>query len=127
MTAITKKKKADVWMPLYVSDYLSGTMHLNIEQHGAYMLLLMASWKCGARLPSDPAQLQAITRMTPQKWKSNEPILRAFFHVIPGFWVHDRVKMEIDKAVKNTEARAASGKKGASVRWQPDSKSMANA
>lgn len=126
MMAISKKK-SDVWMPLYVSDYLADTMHLNTEQHGAYCLLLMAAWKSGGRLPNDAEQLQAITRMSQQKWRASERILSSFFIVHNDFWIHKRVIKELEKALKNTEEKAKSGKKGAAARWQKDGEAMANA
>lgn len=120
------KKKADVWMPLYVGDYLADTMHLTTEQHGAYLLLLMVAWKCEGRLPSDPEQLQAISRLTPAKWRASEPVLRAFFTVTPAYWENNRLREELAKAVRNTNAKAVSGAKGAATRWQTDGKRMAN-
>lgn len=120
-----KKKKSDIWMPFYVADYLANTMHLNTEQHGAYVLLLLASWKSDSKLPNSQDQLQAITRLTPAKWKANESILRAFFHITPEYWIHERVARELENAKKNTEARAISGAKGAKSRWQTNSKIMA--
>ena len=126
-----KKKKADVWMPLYVSDYLSDTMHLTTEQHGAFLLLLMAAWKSDARLPNDPEQLQAICRMTPAKWKASEPILKSFFFVTSDYWINNRLREELDRARKITADRAASGKKRGACKvgngWQTHDKLMANA
>lgn len=124
---MAKQKKADVWMPLYISDYMADTMHLNTEQHGAYLLLIMAAWKSGGTLPNSPDQLQAITRLSPAKWKTCEPILKPYFMVTEESWSHKRVIDELERAKKNSEARSKSGKKGASSRWRIDDKWMANA
>lgn len=124
--ATAKKKKADIWMPLYVSDYLADTMHLSAEQHGAYLLLLMVAWKSDGRLPNDPDQLQAISRLTPVKWKASETVLRSFFAVTTDYWINNRLREELEKAVRNTEAKAVSGTKGAAARWRTDSERMPN-
>jgi uncharacterized protein YdaU (DUF1376 family) len=115
---MSSKKKHDIWMPLYISDYLSDTMHLNTEQHGAYLLLIMSAWKSDGRLPNDALQLQSISRLTPQKWKAFEEILSSFFFVTQEFWIHNRVRNELLKAKKNTEERAEAGAKGAAARWR---------
>lgn len=115
---MAKQKKADVWMPLWIGDYLAGTMTLTTEQHGAYLLLIMAAWKEGGRLPNLNEQLQAITRLPPSKWKSYEPTLSGFFDVTPNFWTHRRVLEELDNAKKKSEARTKSGANGAAKRWK---------
>lgn len=33
------------WFPFYVADYQMDTLDLTLEQHGAYMLLLILSWR----------------------------------------------------------------------------------
>lgn len=122
-----KVVKPDIWMPLYVSDYLGDTMHLSTEQHGAYLLLLMAAWRNGGAVTNDKSVLQTITRLDAKKWQSTSQIVSKFFYVTGEEWIHNRVRRELTKAKANSEKRAESGKKGAAKRWQNDSKSMANA
>ncbi len=118
MNMATKKTpRHDTWMPLYVSDYLSDTMHLNAEQHGAYLLLLMAAWKADGKLPHDSGTLQQITRMTAPQWSRAEPILMRFFFITEDFWIHNRVRTELVKAKEMVDKKSAAGKKAAAVKW----------
>jgi uncharacterized protein YdaU (DUF1376 family) len=115
--ATKKPPKFDTWMPLYISDYLVDTMSLSTEQHGAYLLLLMAAWKADAKLPNDPAQLSQIARLTLQQWSRHDPVLRAFFFITPEYWIHNRVRIELDTAKANVEKKSAAGKAGAARKW----------
>lgn len=113
-------------MPLYVGDYLSDTMTLTTEQHGAYLLLLMAAWKEGGRLDGDDESLAAITRLPIGRWKAmRAKIIRYFDVTEDGFLVQSRVTSELGRAKGNLAARQEAGRKGAEKRWQKDGKRMA--
>lgn len=89
--------KTDIWMPLYVADYLSSTTRLTTEQHGAYLLLIIDYWKNG-RLPDDDSILSNITRLTSDAWARHRGVLQGFFEVSNGEWVHSRIEKEIEKS-----------------------------
>jgi uncharacterized protein YdaU (DUF1376 family) len=104
--------KADTWMPLYIADYLRKTMHLTRDQHGGYMLLLMACWDRGGRLPNDPGQLAGIARATPAEWRKLSPVLLPFFEIDGADLIQGRVIEEHEKASRLSEARRAAGSQG---------------
>ena len=108
--------KVDIWMPLYVADYLSATSRLTTEQHGAYLLLLMDYWKNGPP-PDDDGVLAQITRLSPAAWSNARTMLQAFFQVQSGQWSHHRVDEELAKANHNKEVNSKRGKAGAAARY----------
>ena len=107
--------KADTWMPLYVGDYLADTGHLTAAEHGAYLLLLMHSWRTGG-LPADPARLAAIARMTATEWRRSADTITAFFTSEDGTLVSARLEAERERAINNKEQRSAAGRASARAR-----------
>lgn len=102
------KDKTDIWMPVYIGDYLSDTMHLTVEQHGAYFLLLMAYWKNrGALLES---RLKTIVNINEDSWT----VLEEFFDTTscPGKWKHNRIEKELELSARIKEVRSEAGKTG---------------
>lgn len=112
--------RADTWMPFYVADYLKDTMHLTRDQHGGYMLLLMACWNGGGRLPDDNAQLAALAKATPAEWRKMAPILRRFFTVEGDQLVQGRVVQEHEKAQRLSDIRRENGGKGGRPKKQTE-------
>jgi uncharacterized protein YdaU (DUF1376 family) len=105
-------EKADTWMPLYVGDYLAVTPHLTTEQHGAYLLLLMACWKLNGLLPDDDDQLAAIARITPAVWRRHRLVIRPLFVSVAGGLTQKRVAAELEKARHLSAVRREAGRKG---------------
>ena len=108
--------KVDIWMPLYVADYLSATSRLTTEQHGAYLLLLMDYWKNGAP-PNNDAVLAQITKLSPDAWMNARTMLEGFFQVSDEHWLQSRVESEMKKANHNKQTNSKRGKAGAEARW----------
>jgi uncharacterized protein YdaU (DUF1376 family) len=114
--------KTDVWMPLYIADYLADTNRLTTLQHGAYMLLIMDYWRNGV-LPDDDSILAQITKMTPDAWSITRASLVKFFSIINGNWVHGRIDAEIEKASVNSQKAHDRAVKAAAARWDKENAS----
>lgn len=103
---------APPYMQLYVADYLGDTRHLTTEQHGAYLLLLMAMWRAGGRLPNEAAKLARIVGLTPAKWARLEGDVMAFFQADGAALKHSRIEKELQKYSQTVEKRRQSGSRG---------------
>lgn len=66
-------------MPLYIGDYLGDTSHLSTLEHGAYLLLLMAMWRAGGKLPNDDKRLARLAQMSDDEWAEIKATIREFF------------------------------------------------
>lgn len=108
------------FMQLYVSDFIGDTLHLSTEQIGAYMLLLMAMWNAGGRLPDDEAKLARVTRMSVKKWRAIADDLMAFFAREDGLVTHHRLTKELQKSEGKSQSRAAAGAKGGAAKALKD-------
>lgn len=104
-------------MPLYIGDYLADTQHLSTEQSGAYLHLLMHSWKLGP-LPADPEMLRRIARMDKDAWSIAWPVLIAFFEQLEdGSLVQPRLEVERAAWGAKKEASVAKARDAAHKRW----------
>jgi len=115
-------KRSDAYLPFYIGDYLRDTGHLSTEQHGAYLLLLMACWTHG-RLPDNDRQLAAIAKASQKKWEKLRQNVEGFFYLKgDGYWRQKRIDFERQRAENIRAVRSKSGSKGLAKRWQNDSK-----
>lgn len=111
--------KTSIWMPLYIGDYIADTMHLTCEQHGAYLLLMMAYWRKGGPLPSNDASLSAICRLSLDAWSIHKAVLMEFFDTSKGgVWIHGRIEKELSESIDKKEKAAEKARKAAEERWR---------
>lgn len=103
-------------MQLYVADYLGDTQHLTTEQHGAYLLLLMAMWRNEGSLQNDPTKLARIARVSARRWHIVSVDVMAFFDIEGETVTQKRLVREHQKALSISEKRSASGKRGAEAK-----------
>lgn len=102
------------YMPFWVDDYRRDTMHLTTEEHGAYLLLLMAAWGSPSNsLPDDDDMLARISGVTAARWEKIKPIVMSFWSLDGRSkkWVQKRMKKErrlaVDRKQKASDAAAS--------------------
>jgi uncharacterized protein YdaU (DUF1376 family) len=109
-------------LPLFTRDFLADTMHLNAQETGAYLLLLMIAWQSpGCRLPNDDKKLAHWARVDSKTWGAIKGDVLSFWTLKKGHWHQKRLSKVHDYAGRVTEARRAAANK----RWK--SKRNANA
>lgn len=109
--------RPDSWMPLYIGDYLADTLHLTAEQHGAYLLLIMAYWRRGGPLPEIPAELCRIARVPPRRWDAVWAVVRSFFVTADGVVSHPRIERELARSIEGFQRRSDAGRNAVAKRW----------
>jgi uncharacterized protein YdaU (DUF1376 family) len=99
-------------MPLFVADYLADTQHLNAEEHGVYLLLLMHQWQHGS-IPNDEELLSRIAKMQLQSnwsrvWRRVSPFFKhgkTVGGVDETILQQGRCVAELEKAIDISEKR----------------------
>jgi len=95
--------KVDVWMPLYVSDFLTATLGWSAEERGHYLTLLMAQWANGG-LPSEP---RALDRISPGVGGCWSVVGEKFLPCKDGRLRNQRLEEHRSTAVENREKKVA--------------------
>lgn len=110
--------KTDVWMPLYIGDYLSDTAHLDAARHGCYLLWIMHYWKKGP-LPNNIEDLVGIGKLRgPDACSIAQALLEEFFFLNgDGRWHQSRVDVEKEKSNEKQRNAQERAEKAAKARW----------
>lgn len=99
------------YYPRFPAHYQTKTLHLTMEQDGAYSRLL--DWYYANERPIPHASRYAVARaMTSSEKKSTDAVLREFFELQDDVWTQYRAEAEIAKARPKIDAAKENGKKG---------------
>jgi uncharacterized protein YdaU (DUF1376 family) len=91
-------------IPLFGDAYLADTRHLSLEEHGAYLQLLMIAWRAlDCSLPDDDARLSRMLGITGRKWSKIKPTVMGFWTVKNGRWTQKRLSKERQWVAKKSE------------------------
>ncbi len=112
-----------MWMPVFWSDLLAGTTHMDAAELGGFMLLIAEQWKRG-HLPNDNRKLKKIARINCDL--QLDTILEKFVTDPNGNLINKVcAQVRTDQIAKYTKQHIA-GKKNAKKRWQTDTSGNAN-
>lgn len=105
---------------LYTDAFLADTPHLGALETGAYMSLLMASWRTeDGGLADDDVMLARMARCEKREWKRIRPVVMAFWTMCQdGKWRQKRLEIERE----NARAKSQSAARSAKARWLKDNK-----
>lgn len=107
--------KAAPAIPLFGDAYLADTHHLTLEEHGAYLKLLMIAWRMdGCALPDDDMRLAKILGVTRAKWAKLKPVVLAFWTLDNGRWFQGR----LSKERSYVETRRITQSQKAHAKWE---------
>jgi uncharacterized protein YdaU (DUF1376 family) len=103
------KKPAEPAIPFFGDAYLADTRHLTLEEHGAYLQLLMIAWRTvGCCLPDNDRRIAQMLSVSPARWGRLKPVIMDFWQLEDGVWRQRRLTKERrfvdEKRAKNREA-----------------------
>lgn len=98
------------YMRFWVSDYLGDTRHLTTQEHGAYLLLIMAYWMNEGPLADDDKRMARIVGMTGRDWSKAKKTISEFFQIGAGQWRHKRIEQELAKVRETSRNNSGAAK-----------------
>lgn len=105
-------------LPLFGDSYLADTRHLSLEEHGAYLQLLLIAWRSeGCALPDDDKRIARMLGVTPSRWAKLKPSIMAFWTLSEAGWQQKRLLKERQFVAKKSEQNSES----ANARWNAKS------
>lgn len=100
-------------LPLFTDAFLADTGHLDAQETGVYLLLLMMAWRSpGCQLPDDDRDLARWARVDKRTWFRIKARVMSFWRLSGGFWVQSRLSKEHDIVSKRAEVARQNGQHG---------------
>lgn len=99
------------YMPLFIGDYLRKTRRLKAAEHGAYLLILMALWDEGGKIPLDQDELKAIARVG-RNWPAVWSKIERYFILSDGMISHSKIDEVLAETERKRQLYVEKGRKG---------------
>jgi uncharacterized protein YdaU (DUF1376 family) len=111
------------YIQFYPTDYLIDTAHLALDEHGAYLLLILNYWQRGGPLPNDNKKLAGICRTDVEHWLNMRSTLLDFFDTNDAEIVHKRLEQDLQAVRYKSQKASKAGKASARKRIENKGKS----
>ncbi len=116
--------KVDIFIPIYIGDYLADTQDLTAEEHGAYLLILFTMWR--TRVPVLFDRLAWVAKVDPARWAAVWGSIGRFFEVSAGMVTQLRLMRELDAALEKKRRKSDAGTKSGANRRRAKDEQNAN-
>jgi uncharacterized protein YdaU (DUF1376 family) len=115
-------------MMLWTDAYLGDTKHLTTTEHGAYLLILMAMWRAGGKLPNDERRLATTAGLRIDHWRRMASTIMAFMTIEGEFITQKRLRTESEIVrVQLQKSRTAGALGGRAKALKKQQQGLANA
>lgn len=102
-------------LPLFGDAYLADTQHLTLEEHGAYLKLLLIAWRSpDCALPDDDKRIATMLGIAPAKWAKLKPTVMQFWTRTRKGWEQKR----LSKERKFVDEKSQKNSRAAKSRWE---------
>lgn len=100
-------------LPLFTDAFIADTGHLNAQETGAYLMLMMVAWRSPeCRLPDNDDKLARWARVDRRTWLRIKPAVMEFWTLAEGFWSQKRLSKEREFVSKRAEVNRRNGEQG---------------
>lgn len=102
------------------AHYLAATLHLSMEQDGAYGRLMDWYYSNERSIPHEKRYAIARAQSASNR-KATDEVLAEFFDLVDDGWTQRRIEKELEQATPRIDAARANGKKGGRPRKEKPS------